>query len=604
MFQNRRQAALGNINLGSLSAVPTPQDLSFLMEQGMKYRGRFVEITWSVPKTGSNFQLTVKFVMNQREPDWMLYRSSGGGGSELVWGHTSNDLTLMHNLVMLECDKPAASTNTISANAMDAYANAHMSSGAAAALAPSAGTGSSAHASAAGAHGDQPAVMPAGNPSNQWLQNLNYIQSGTARGAEALAPPQAAVQAGASHAPAQAPAHAAAALATAPGAAAGEELDSGSDLLLEGSLTNITVPKLLRYLTNNRLTGRLSLQSSFSAAEIFLKNGTVTHAATLEYKGEHAVLDAATWGDGEFHFSPDDVTAPQTIDLPTADVIAACDHVLELSRYIQQAQVWPGSFLLPAKQVNRGQFEQIVGHGTPTGLHQLWRMYESIDGNRTLSDVLRKCPMSRPEWLPAVAALLRTGLITISERPAIARPGMFLEGAPFDQAAVDVFVKRTSNPADGVFYREPFMFMLQQEQYRYERSGARYALALFTFATSNMLDGNVVPFGAEMMAEACARIIKAKRKLDIIGRFDDQDYALLLPDTDSAGAAVFANRLAELMKKPAIGRQSADNVLVASFGIASVPDDVRDLSTLIAAAKAAKSRSKMMGAAVCIYGEN
>ncbi|HEY9793660.1 MAG TPA: diguanylate cyclase, partial [Candidatus Obscuribacterales bacterium] len=114
-------------------------------------------------------------------------------------------------------------------------------------------------------------------------------------------------------------------------------------------------------------------------------------------------------------------------------------------------------------------------------------------------------------------------------------------------------------------------------------------------------DGHVNAFSKEIMKEAMARITKTKRKLDIVGHFDGTDYIMLLPETDSAGAAVFANRIVDLIKKPALF--PGDEVLVASFGIASVPDDVRDLPSLVAAAKAAKSKSKMMGAPVCVYGE-
>jgi GGDEF domain-containing protein len=78
----------------------------------------------------------------------------------------------------------------------------------------------------------------------------------------------------------------------------------------------------------------------------------------------------------------------------------------------------------------------------------------------------------------------------------------------------------------------------------------------------------------------------------------------MLPETDTAGAAVFANRVIDMMKKPALAGASENMQLVFSFGIASCPDDARDLETLVAAVRVAKNKSRMMGAPVILYGDN
>jgi hypothetical protein len=176
MFQNRRQATLGNINLGSLSKPPTYEDMSFLVEQAARYRGRFVEVSWHVDKTGATFQLTTKYITNQPQPVWMLYRGIGGS-SELIWGHNSNDLTLMHNLVMLECEKPVDGGNSISAGAMDNLMNTNRNSGSVAS-GPDAGPTTPPPIPTA----QRPAAGPApaaasGNPAATWLQNVSQSQS-------------------------------------------------------------------------------------------------------------------------------------------------------------------------------------------------------------------------------------------------------------------------------------------------------------------------------------------------------------------------------------------------------------------------------------------
>jgi hypothetical protein len=283
-------------------------------------------------------------------------------------------------------------------------------------------------------------------------------------------------------------------------------------------------------------------------------------------------------------------------------MITACERMFAVSKFLQQEKVRPASYLVRTTQANRTQFEQILQKQPGADVHQLWRIYELIDGNRCLSDLLRLSPMTRAEWTQAVYTMINCGLINVLERPVDANPGMYIEGAPVDSVTIETFYKSVCNNDDGLLLYAPFLYFLQQEHHRFERTGSPYALAIFSLAATNLLDGNLTPFNTLQMNEAGARIVKSKRKLDVIGHFTGNDYALLLPETDSAGACVFANRIIDGIKKPAL--YPADQVLVVSFGIAACPDLVRDLPALLSAAKAAKSRSNLMGSPVCVYGDS
>lgn len=565
MFQQRRNAILGNINLGKLSAPPGPEDLSFLIEQAMRYRGRFVEVTWSVPKTGEVFQLTAKLITNQSVPVWMLYRGETGC-SELIWGHNSNDLTLMNNLISLECEKPAAGGNSISADAMDSLVSNNRSAGA-----------------IAGANVEQQQLAAAAsNPSATWLQNLAQDQAADS------SPPASS---------SGSPLHSAAI------AGGGEHLsaDAAIDLSLEGSLSNIMVANLFRYLLNNRSSGRLALQSSLGAGEVFFVSGAIKHAATLESKGDSAVYDLATWHEGNFHFYADEQTPQNTVSTEPAELIDGCHRMIEFLHALLQQGLNPASYLVRNKELNRVQFEQALASGLPVDVYAQFRIYEVVRGDQTFTEVLRACPLVRSEWIPVFYNLVRQGIIGITPKPAFARPGMFLEGEAINKSLIDSFVNSVSDE-NGLFSSGAFLYLLQQEACRHERSGTRLALSLFSIAKSNLLDGSVVPVDALAFQEAIRRILQAKRKLDVVGRFDAANCGLLLPETDSAGAAVFANRITALLKKTLLSADLDGKVLVCSFGIASMPDDAPDLDTLIAAARVAKNKSQMMGAPVILFG--
>jgi len=577
MFQQRRNAILGNINLGKLSATPSPEDLSFLIEQAMRYRGRFVEVTWSVPKTGEIFQLTAKLVTNQSIPVWMLYRGETGS-SQLIWGHNSNDLTLMHNLVSLECEKPASGGNSISADAMDNLISNNRSAGAMA--------GANVELQQQAAAAATAAQAASNNPSATWLQNLSYDQSQSdpakAASTDDSQPPVSADN------------------ATAGGVEA-MPAESSIDLSLDGSLSNITVANLFRYLLTHRSSGRLALQSSLGAGEVFFMSGAIKHAATLDSKGENALYDLSTWHEGSFHFHSDEQTPQTTVSTEPAELIEGCRRMIEHLRFLLQQGLSPASYLVRAKELNRNQFELALAAGLPVDMHAQFRIYEVVRGDQTFTEVLRACPLHRSEWIPVFYNLIRQGIIGISPTAAFARPGMFLEGEAINRSAVDSFVRSISD-ADGLLSSGAFLYLLQQENFRHERSGTRLALALFSIAKSNLLDGSVVPIDAAAFTEAARRILQAKRKLDVVGHFDATNAALLLPETDSAGAAVFANRITHLLKKPLLSEDLDGKVLVCSFGIASMPDDATDIETLIAAARVAKNKSHMMGAPVILFG--
>ncbi len=588
--------------------------MQFLMDQAARYRGRFVEVSWTVPKSGQIFQLTAKFVPSQSQPTWMLYRG-GGTDSELVWGHTSNDLTLMHNLVSLECEKAPDGRNAISANAMDNMVNVNRNAGALAGGLADSGKITTERKTTGQVQTrplEKPTFSPSASPADTWLKNLQPIVPGQPPAAAgAAATPVAAATAAPSHSVPQ-PVEAAAPpssedtqIAIARGGThelatlAAASLDGS----LDGNLVNITVPKLLAYLTHKGSTGRLAIKSSGNACDVYIVEGNLTHAVSLDARGEFALLDAATWTDGEFTFKPLDNAPQQTLNMSSSDFVVACQGMLEYSRFFQQMKLHAGSYLHRTRDLTRPQFEQSVRDFGLIESNQLWGFLELMDGNRCLSDVLRLNPMLRAEWIPAMYTLLKSQLVALSEAPKNSKPSMFLEGAQIDQPAIDSFMAAIADPEDGALRRQAFLYLLQQEHFRYERSGVRYALALFNFGTTQKLDTTYSPFSKQVMKLAVQRINAAKRKLDVIGHFDNTLFALLLPETDSAGAAVFAHRICDLITRPPITPELANESLVASFGIASVPNDVRDLSALLAAAKTAHQRSKMMGAPVCLYDD-
>jgi GGDEF domain-containing protein len=609
MFQSRRQSTFGNINLGKLSATPGLQDMYFLLEQATKYRARFVEVTWCEAPSQVVFQLTTKVLPTQPDPSWMLYRGEGAN-SELVWGHSSSDITLMHNLVTMECErvrKGNSGTSGISSEAMDSAMANNISAGSIARgtadTQPSvvASNATPGQPQAAAANGAQ--QFAGADPASMWLRNLSQAPDAYQSSTKLAEPDELqAAPAPDSNAGFHSTRHS---MATTVAAVHSFSQIEVGDRLLDGSLANIGVPSLLRYLHEHKMTGRLALQSASNSGEIFVRAGDLKHAATLEGKGENALYDIATWTTGFFHFSGDEQSTQISLAYEATVLITNCQRMLDYMDFLKDAGLSTASYLDRIDgNVQRKDFEMRMSKGVPCDMHQQWRFYESISGNAPLHQILRSFPLTRSEWMPILYNLVRLKLVTIQDKPLTRLPGAFLEPAELDQGAIEKFLSAATYPADGLMSKGLFLWLLQQEFYRFERSGSRFALVLFSLATSSLLDGTLSALDAASFNEACRRILVSKRRLDLVGHFDNE-YAMLLPETDSAGAAVFANRILQLWKKPPLNESldSASISLVGSFGIASVPDDVRDLGTLVAAARIAKKKSSMMGSSVVLYTE-
>jgi diguanylate cyclase (GGDEF)-like protein len=103
--------------------------------------------------------------------------------------------------------------------------------------------------------------------------------------------------------------------------------------------------------------------------------------------------------------------------------------------------------------------------------------------------------------------------------------------------------------------------------------------------------------GDEVLAHVAAVIRDVSRELDTAARYGGEELALILPQTDSAGAELLAQRMRaaiESLHIPRVGGKGTLSV-TASFGVASMPESALDRGGLIAAADAALYAAKRAG---------
>jgi diguanylate cyclase (GGDEF)-like protein len=99
--------------------------------------------------------------------------------------------------------------------------------------------------------------------------------------------------------------------------------------------------------------------------------------------------------------------------------------------------------------------------------------------------------------------------------------------------------------------------------------------------------------GDEALAAVGAALCDTLRESDFVGRYGGEEFLILLPDTDRAGATVVAETIwaaVELVKVSGVER-----AVTASLGIAVIPDDAGDPTKLIRNADQALFSAKARG---------
>ena len=100
----------------------------------------------------------------------------------------------------------------------------------------------------------------------------------------------------------------------------------------------------------------------------------------------------------------------------------------------------------------------------------------------------------------------------------------------------------------------------------------------------------------DMVLREVARIIVMQiREIDIAGRYGGEEFCVILPDTDKAGALVVAERIRAAVHEHKIKAYDTLLPVTASVGVAAIPDDAVQMEELLDKADWALYRAKKSG---------
>jgi diguanylate cyclase (GGDEF)-like protein len=157
-------------------------------------------------------------------------------------------------------------------------------------------------------------------------------------------------------------------------------------------------------------------------------------------------------------------------------------------------------------------------------------------------------------------------------------------------------LKQIANTDDltGVFHREHFIETVQVELQRSARFGHPMGLLVIDdFDKINETYGRGA--GDTTLETLAAAIVGTLRGIDFFVRIGGEEFAALLPETDTTGAVILAERLRESVARMgiAVGRESVE--ITVSVGVACLGSEETTASELLGMADRALAAAKRDG---------
>ncbi|MBI4308693.1 MAG: GGDEF domain-containing protein, partial [Candidatus Omnitrophica bacterium] len=153
-----------------------------------------------------------------------------------------------------------------------------------------------------------------------------------------------------------------------------------------------------------------------------------------------------------------------------------------------------------------------------------------------------------------------------------------------------------TDASTGVYTRRYFLERFEEE---IKRAQARKTAVSFLmldvdhFKKVNDQHGHLT--GDEVLAQIGGALKESVREIDIAGRYGGEEFCVVLPETDAAGAMLVAERIRKSVAKKAIKAYDATLHVTVSTGIASFPADGKLPEELIDKADWSLYRAKSQG---------
>lgn len=605
---------------GQLRKLPRGPDLSELhqlLSQCLEQRGKTVKLAWR----GANlmpFTLEVVCHLKSGNAQWKLLTDQG----RVLFDYTSVDVLLVYNLVVSNCAEAQQATRPNMGESQQRMPAFQEPSAVPPQrkesdyvgkprISPVAGVGTSSNT-------DTPA-LPSESGAGTGNDNQNSVSyQADPRLPQVNYPDRSAQQdhlrdmdhsyrhmGSASDPPLIQPASAVETPLLTPGFAPVPQpaiLPNAESIPREGSVQGNS-GELLREIARSGVTGRLDIRSGDLSATVFVNEGVPIDATANDVHGDEAMIEMLTWKDVTFSFEPRILRNKHTIHENIETLLEQSRQLTDRIAYLKDAGMLPSSTVMPTNtMISQGDFLARAQDNPPADIDTISRVYCSLDGKRTFEELCRFLHLSRIQLVNIIFHLTIKELVRIVN-PKRSKSALSFSPKAIDNGAIQSIMMSLRRADTGLFIYPAFLYFLEQEYFRSYRSRTSFSVVVFELRQKRVIDGEVARrvLSERALMDAVLRISKIKRHVDLIAHYDAHDYALLLPSTRSQGAEIFVGRIIEaLMEKP-LGGEVMASQLAISFGVCAVPDDFRDMPSLLGGAELAMNQAKKQEKPLVMY---
>lgn len=357
-----------------------------------------------------------------------------------------------------------------------------------------------------------------------------------------------------------------------------------------GDLSKFPIAELFYLIKENHATGRLDLAKDKLSSEVYFENGMPIDANASDAVGDDAIIELLTWKQGHYRFDQQVFKSHHTVHQSIEELKNESKNLSTHIEELKELGMLPTS-TLNLNTSNPPEIDQ--SNGPKLDNQTILDFYQLLDGKRSIEDLTRDLSISRIKLLHLIHHLVVDKKIVTIKNQSEVDDSLLLVPKPIDTAAIQQVMMSLRRAETGMFIYPAFLYFLEQEYFRSYRTRSSFSVIVFELSKIDTTsDGDIrSSLGLDSIVDAVLRISNLKRHVDILAHYDDSKYSMLLPNTKAAGAKTFVNKfLSKLNDKPLNGIH--DMTLSISLGTASVPEDFKNLSSLLGAADLAMRHAK------------
>lgn len=378
---------------------------------------------------------------------------------------------------------------------------------------------------------------------------------------------------------------------------------------LEGSLAEIDLSNLIQSIAMCKMTGCMKVQNKEAAASLYLDKGNLTHAFIVhsaavsalgaEVEGDEAVLETLLMEEGTFQFQPYlGAAGAQTISKPLQNYLlegaAFRDHYAQLLNLGFKMDL---CFKRAHDTLDAEVFKKRLESAVPAKMSVQLELYEAFDGKTRFKDILRKHPLKRTEWVPALYGLLSCCLIEMTEYIAPNEEKRCTKESIEGLLGMsNHFMMRRETE---IMLFPVWLRFVEQEMARRAETNDPMSVACFEVLL-NTANG-VVPPSQPEQKEMGRQIREVLPKYAQLAHYFESQFALLLPLQDSATSVQAAKLVMDVIAGLKFqGVQDSSGVKVC-IAIAVVPEAGKNITVLMQSLDEALGVCQSTGASIYTY---